>query len=241
MPVFTTEKKLHSLHLTVEALQQIERYLFDNMCNILKIDPIEFKEKYEINILDDFGTEQFNTIEDFRLKHFSNSTRGIHLSSRTYKSGLNRFDLNFKSSECAIIISFENENARDKVIAVLSGLDRITDQFRTNNFLYHPPLSINVIETALLLYGSPFLVIMYLSGKLTSLSDSYPHHVSAILVAYYLSGLHYFLGKIKPYCSFDTMKHQRYSKLYEWLLYGILGFLIFGTLFPYFRKSLFGF
>ena len=60
--------------------------------------------------------------------------------------------------------------------------------------------------------------------------------LAALMYAYLIAG-----KRLRPYTAFDTPSTERNSKIVEWFIYGLAGFLVFGTLFVVLRKSAIGF
>ncbi|MEW6682357.1 MAG: hypothetical protein AB1451_05440 [Nitrospirota bacterium] len=232
------EMILPSCCVDKDLLRGLEDYLKTAMGNLYGNQQEAFRDEYTLSITDSLGTEVLKSISDFGPALFSDRTQGITVeASRLYsKQELLMVRLRFhrRRASSELSINCHARNARELATALCDGLKRLLEPHRNFNWFYNPPIVVELIVFSL----SPLVV--FFSPAMTLRSQNIwliTSWVSAGLVVFYWVSRIVF----KPYSSFDSRTSRTRSTLWNWFIYGIIGFLIFGTVFTMVRMRFFGF
>lgn len=99
MNTFNIRKDLPSIRIDKELISQLEKYILEDIPEIIDVDKQLFKDKYSILIIDTLGSGSFNTISEFPLSSFQDGTKKI-------KMGFGMYD----KSSCSVDISFDTDS-----------------------------------------------------------------------------------------------------------------------------------
>jgi len=186
-----------------------------------------------VDIEDNTGTEELESINEFAPARFYDGTRRIRLEFRGYHPGLLTIQVVFhtRRDDSTIRISRESDAAREFVIGMVDGLERAMAASRTLHGWLNPPFWIGVVLAGIV----RVLAAMVFNQKT-------PHRVLVTLLVVNISLLGFWiLGKLKPYSTFDTRHNDRLQRASNWFLVALVGFLIFTVVGGYFRLRWLGF
>lgn len=80
---FRLREKLGSYEITVDLIQRIERFIFEELPDLLKLKASEIKKNYKLEITEKIGTEKIKSITNYRDPEFPDDTREILISTET--------------------------------------------------------------------------------------------------------------------------------------------------------------
>jgi hypothetical protein len=234
---FSLEKQIPSCHITKGLLNDIEEFLIKELSQVNEEANKSFREHYKIRFTDRMGEEILNSIVDYKDPQFTNSIFEIKQYYDIYKPVKFSIEIIFNKKDkifSKVNIIYYGFGSRDYVINIYDKLLRILETHRTYNWAFHPhPIILGALWT-LLCFGLGFGFSDLISGYTTR--GSIAALFSVVLLLYF--GIS---NKIKTFISFDTKAFNIAQNWYEWIIKGILGFLLFGTLLFLLRKKLFGF
>jgi hypothetical protein len=191
---------------------------------------------YSVSIFDSFGEEKFKSIKEFKFSSFQNSIVGIQIQldfrnetkiNQEIKISLR---LGTAASNNDLSIFLNDTQSKEKVIAIKEGLLRVMDYNKTNNWVYFYNTSLQAL--VFLIVGFGMLVYQDNTGARCSVFWIIYFTVIAFLALNV---------SLKKYSAFDTKKQGRIDKWLNWFFLGLLSFVLFSTIFPIFRKSVFEF
>lgn len=233
---FELEQRLPSCTLSLQLLERIEEYLLARLHEYLAKPKEELLNKYVITIVDDLGSESLSTVKDFPASQFRDSTTEVSVGLHYYDKQTDfRINIRFKKERTSarLTISTQGTDARERAVAFHEGVKRLIEPFCNRNWIFHLP----VIEFfCWILSGSVLLLGIWLvrSQSYLSASLSFGSFVTMLMYAFVLPTW-------RPYITFESKSSARRDRAWNWFVMGILGFIIFGTLFSLVRKKLFGF
>jgi hypothetical protein len=239
MSSFELEKKISSCYVTKKLIEQLENYLIFQIPEIIDVPQDEIRNEYYLSITDNLGVEKLPSISNYSLSIFHDSTSEISLGFFIYIDRTTEFSIKIRfdrerSYFNIISIAHKSVNAREKVIAIYDGIKRIISTQTNYNKIFYPPPHVDVILSLLLFATGMSSAVFFLKNFIS------PGFVSFIIS---LSIIIYFsIGKkLKPYTSFESKYYLNLKKWSDFIIYGFLGFLLFGTLLVILRKKIFGF
>lgn len=238
MSNFTLEKQLPSCTVNKDLLRELEIYLLSKAKALAGDEILEDDRCFCVRIHDDLGVESLSSVEKIPGGQFLDSTSqvALELNLRIRRTPFPlevhvRFNRDRLFSKLSI--SHSGDDARSVVAGLYDGVFRIVLSAKNGNAFFNPPPA---LEGALWIATSLPLFIGSTLEKFLPSAFAICALFSALMYAYLIAG-----KRLRPYTEFDTSSTERNSKLMEWFIYGLAGFIVFGTLFSAFRKSVFGF
>jgi len=237
---FKRESKISSCHIDKQTVAYVERYLTEDVPQIIGI---ELKDpSLNVHITDSDGEQILPSITAYQYDKLPDTTKSISLSyGESYYT--NSVNVNFTSDivGAKITINIFCESSKEKSHAILNGITNILKPCKTFNYLFHPHPFLQGALTTLVptMWGISF---MYLGNKVyqvidLALSHSIPCVISILLTIYVITG-----WKLKPSITFDTARQARINRMTHFLFYSFLGFILFTLIgVVIIRKKLFGF
>jgi hypothetical protein len=238
MSNFKLEKQLPSCDVDKKLLKGIQDYLLARAKALAGEDILEGNDRFSVQIHDDLGVETVRSVDDIPGEQFLDSTRRIQLQLNL-KYGLKSFplEIDVKFDKDRIFsnlnIAYSGDDARSAVAGFHDGIMRVVMSARNNNRYFNPPA---FFEGVLWFSSSVPMFVGSALGKHLPNAWSYGFLITALMWAYLIAG-----KRLRPYTAFDTPVTKRNAKLVEFFIYGLLGFVLFGTFFAAIRKNAFGF
>jgi len=201
-------------------------------------DVFEVERRFSVNIHDDLGVETVSSVKDIPGGQFLDSTTQVRLDL-DLRYGMKSFPLevdvkfNKDRTYSNLTISYSGGDARSFVAGLHDGIMRLVLSAKNNNDYFNPH---PVVEGALWFVSSIPLFAGSLAEKVFPNASSLGALVTALMYAYLIVG-----KKLRPYTAFDTPATERNAKLMDWFIYGVLGFIVFGSLFVMLRRNVLGF
>ena len=230
-------KKLPSIDVDIALLKDIETYLLSNLPKLFDIDKIKVREKYYTEIIEANGEHSLGLIEQYDGNLFPDATTRITVGLRIYNYETNldiNISLTFDRDELfsAIKIDLFDLNPKEKANGILTKLESLINEKKNLNYLFHPPMLLNIIIGAIgyLIPATSSFIFRY-STKLG---------VFSILLGLSLAAYFWLFKKWKPYASFATNRQTRNDSIANYLLLGVLGFILFSTGMLFIRRYLIG-
>jgi hypothetical protein len=179
-------------------------------------------------------------MSDYAPSKFPDSTKSIQLAYRNGYETTPRiaidlvFSLDKDSSEYRVTV--EGASPREIAVGLGERIEQLLAPHRRMHGFLHVGGLIELGRFLAILTGGILLLVD--EGNPESIHRS--HQIGAVLVV--ACGAHWFASKfIRPYVIFDSTANARRSQLWIWLVFGILGFILFGSLLPAARREYFGF
>ena len=237
-PSFSYRQKLNSLKITKDFLTALEQYLLKWVVDAEIIPQDEAPKSLSIEIEDKHGTETMISISQLNSSRFPDSTSAINIVLRKpfMRDGMN-FSVNISfsrgSRSSTLRIDSKMPNAREVVLGLKDGILRMLEQQKTWHWMAHPNLTV--------WFGlNATLVILSVALNSEIVTERYSFYLIGVIVSiliYWVGGV----GVLRRYTVFDSRASERDDKIWGWLITGIGTFLVFGTLFTFFRRQLLGF
>lgn len=238
MPAFALEKKLGSLAVTKDLLKQVEDYVLRQVPIATGLPLEKLQTSIKWSITDSFGTETLNSFTEYAPALFPNSTSEIAFNLHVYhpakeaKVTLTIVKVLLSDREWsanAISINFEGANAREGVVGVYEGLNRLIEPFRTRNWIYHLGGGVDIAIGCAALVGG---LIFFRSS---------PAHAWYLLGAGAIILVWWLVGRMHPMTTFETRNSKSREKWADWAVKAFATFLVSGVVLTFLRKKLFGF
>ena len=238
MSQFKLEKQLPSCTVSKDLLKELEAYLLAKAKALAGDEALEKGRHFRVRIHDDLGVETIATVENIPGGQFLDSTSQVALEL-DLRYGKTSFPLevdvrfNKDRSFSKLTISYSGDDARSVVAGLNDGILRLVLSAKNGNTFFNPPLA---LEGALWVATSLPLFIGSAIEKMVPSGFAMGALLTALMCAYLIAG-----KRLRPYTAFDTPSTEGNSKIVEWFIYGLAGFLVFGTLFVVLRKGAVGF
>jgi hypothetical protein len=219
-------ERLTSYEVTVDLLKKIEDYLHSDIPQLLNISPEQVDSEYSVTFVDNFGTEVFKSIEDYKQAKFYNDTALIQIAINHKAPGLFKLLLTFSKdwTACNMSIECESEHAREIANSIKDGVKRKLDINKTTNHIFYPSGFI----TFLLILASIGLLI---SALIFALIES-PRIAWFLVFIFVIILSCATLGHYShPYTTFDSQQSGERKKWGFWFKAGLAGFLLFAVIF----------
>lgn len=234
MASYSLNKKTPSCSVELSLLESLEDYIFQRASELIgDLCDSSVRYNYSVNIEDSLGTESLESIRDFKQIYFPDDTNRISLDFASYGDNRLRIAIGFSNEMFGskISVSYDGDSAREKVRGLLLRILEILGDYKTSNWIFHPPVPLWVFPMTLV------VVIPFIP------SPNFKPELFAIQISVFFTGLIYMIfgGILKRYMTFDTKKNQGIRKWYDWVLAGLLAFLLFGIILTYVRQKTLGF
>jgi len=237
MTRYKLTKEIPTVDVDLSLLKSIENYLLTNIPKLFELREEEVMKKYSTEIEEVNGKHSLRLIEQYDNTMFPDNTIRVIVGFRIYNYDT-KLDVNIRvrfSKEDAlsgIEIDLFDTNPKEKAVGILNKLENIIHEKRNLNYLFHPPLILNA-----LLGG-----IAYAIPTLSSILFRYSEKLSYALLIFGLCIVAYFwlFKKWKPYISFDSNRQKRNNGIANYLLLGILSFILFTSGLMLIRKYFIG-
>lgn len=234
---YKLKKKLPTIDVDIALLKDIETYLLLNLPKLFEIDESKIREKYYTEIKEANGEHSLGLIEQFDGNLFPDTTTRVSVGFRTFNLDTDlhiNICITFDIDELFSCISIDlfDSNPKEKANGILAKLDSLINERRNLNFIFHPPMLMNII------LGT----IGYLIPAASSFIFKYSTKLGFTTILFGLSIAAYFwlFKKWKPYVAFDSNRQKRNNSVANYLLLGVLGFMLFSTGLLFIRKYLIG-
>lgn len=230
-------KKIPTVDVDISLLKSIETYLVSYISTVFGFQETELRNKYFTRIVEIDGEQSLGLIEQYDGSMFPDTTSKIAVGL-SFMDFSKEIDLNirirFSTEDMFSEIEFEllDINPKEKVIGVVTKLESIINERKNLNFLFHPPLVINV------LIGAVGYAIPSLSSVVFSHSEKLGY--ASLFLGLCIAAYFWLFKKLKPYSSFNTNKQKRNNSIANYLLLGILSFILFSSGLMLVRKYFLG-
>ncbi|WP_155821131.1 hypothetical protein [Leptospira meyeri] len=191
----------------------------------MKLYPGGIRKYYTIKLTDKYGTEELQSIKEFKLKLLSDSINQIVFEIFDPRNDTNIQVLFDKEEGTSLYLDLELEDARGFAVQFIDKLIRLLSNYKSFNRLFHLPDYLNI---AIFFYG------LYKFINLISMfsEKNYKEFLASSLILLSIIS-YYFVGyQLRTIVSFETKKYQQFNKHFSWFVAGNISFLIFGILYP---------
>lgn len=228
MSKFEIKKPIIACHVDKDLLNELEKYIKDDISKQIDISKEIIYEDYSISIQDESGEEKIKGIFSYPLSSFPDSTNKVKIqvivSRPKYFTIFIDFDKEYSGKYNKISISCESDNARETALGIYEGIKRIIESHRNNNEFFHPSLG---IETFIYIFKFFFLGISFSIFQIN-------HILALISFLIFLGMIMYeFTGNMfKRYITFETNYNSKLQKSFKFYIMCLLSlvFLILGII-----------
>jgi len=242
MSQFASEKKLISIRVDKALLLRIEEYARSELVSLSGIPAEEIPEVFSITITDSVGTEVLRSIAEHRPAQLPDSVQRVAVSfdSRYSRAPQRKAGIyvNISFSRERLFSAFSvtciAEAARDTVVGINDAVLRILEPHWTDNHFFHPSSGSSVLLGLTIWTSGTLSISLFASGSISA--------ASWLLLVAGCIGAYAFAGRfLKPWTTFDTRVDRRNEELWLLLRNGMVGFILFGSVFTLVRRRLLGF
>ncbi|QSI78677.1 hypothetical protein [Niveibacterium microcysteis] len=237
MSQFKLEKRLPSCTVSKDLLKELETYLLAKAKTLSGGEDLEDRH-FRVCIHDDLGVEAVSNVESVPGRQFLDSTNQVTLDLDLRYGKLAfplqvevRFDKDRTFSR--LTVSYTGDDARAVVAGLHDGIMRLILSAKNGNVFFNPS---PFLEGALWGGCSLSLLLSSIVAKVMPTVFAVGAFVIALTFIYLIAG-----KRLRPYTAFDSPTTDRNSKLADWFVYGLAGFVLFGSLLAVVRRSYFGF
>jgi hypothetical protein len=214
---------------------ELEQYV---QRKVAELDPSESQRaSFEFIIIDSLGVETLKNIKSFHRSYFPDDTKRLTIRYKPSDNPKLNIELNFTPNKEStnLEVFYDGTSAREITIGIASEIGEILSSYKTpNHWLYYG----QGVPFILGLSGTFSLVILALRSKVSLVPVIFLwfilifpiRGIVSILAAYF-----------KPYSTFETRRNERRKKQENWLLLGIMAFILFTVIGVYLRQKLLGF
>lgn len=216
-------------------LESIEDYLFDKVPELIKTTKKNLNERLSIRIYDKFGEEEINSISEYSLRTFPDDIQkiNINLSWNDYNKGESlRIWIAFDKESAKLTVEIEGKNPKEITTGLVNSIKAIVNQNKTLNRIFHLPFILSSIFISIGLLS--FWISTFLANK------NWKYSILFLSISLVIGMYFWAFKKLKPYSSFDTIRQAKIDKTANWFFYALLTFVVFGNLFVFLQKQMFG-
>jgi hypothetical protein len=220
MSKYSIEAPVRSCSLSTQAVERLEKYIFEKAAAINQITRETVREDYQIESVDALGTETLRSIHEHGRHQFYNDTIRLVLTYRRYHDKLTTLKISFGVRErwSMIQLTVEGLNARETAMSILHELRIMLRDGANLNFIFHGrylawPLIVFGISIGML----PLLLDPRVSEPLTTMNQWIAIGIGAFWALFAIT------RRINPYVVFDTYDNQKSQQAFGWGLKLLLG------------------
>ena len=225
MSRFEMEKRIFACHVNKNLLIELEDYIKNEIPKQISVPKKNFNEKYTISIGDKNGKEEIKSISNYSLSSFPDSTNKIEINVRLFQEKVFTLSISFDSKYSkeyeSIVISYEANNAREIVLGIHDGINRIIESHRNQNELFHPTGNIEM-------FFSMFKLLFILSAFFML-----EHNIILALIfllVFLIMIIYSFVGNtFRHYITYETNHYFKLQKSYA-LFQNILISIVIGII-----------
>jgi len=245
MTSYKFENIIISSHITKELLLQIQNFLLYKLSDLYNIPNEDLKKSLKITICDKNGEEEFNNLETYPYTKFSDDTTQINIELNIYKPFHLAIFIRLSNAayyiiqQKSIIIKCQHTNSKEITLTIYNSINQIfvTQKHYIRKLLYF---------TNPIFEGSMIAIISVLISQFYCYNLKIPIYIIYSTLFYFfiiiiLFCFKFVLKQLFPLYTFDSKKNDIILKYTNWFFLGLLSFIIFTTLFVYFRKRVIGF
>jgi len=237
MTRYKLRKKIPTIDVDISLLKAIEAYLLTNIPKLFDLTEEDVRKKYSTRIEEVNGELFLGLVEQYDNTMFPDTTSKVTVGFRTnnYDTKLD-IDINVRFSKEAFFSEIEidlfDTNPKEKAVGILNKLENIINEKKNLNFLFHPPLIFNAF----------LVVIGYAIPTLSSVLFKYSEKLgyASLILGLCIAAYFWLFKKWKPYISFDSNRQKRNNSIANYLLMGILSFILFASVLMLIRKYFIG-
>ncbi len=205
MKEFYIRKKLPSIFVDKQLIEQIEEYILNDIPEIIGVDKEIIEGKYSLEIVDYLGTEKFSKISDYPLSIFQNGTSKITLGFSLYENiySVVNISLGVNKYYSELDIKLKAQNPREKSQGIYNGiLDRLSPNKTYNSFFHR------LTNGPILAIGVVLLVLSFTLFMDKEILWGFYSLIGGISLITFDSRME----RIKPYSEFRTQKQLRFNQ-----------------------------
>ena len=236
MQKYSSTVVLPSCAVNMALLGKLEDYILKTRAEVIQNSGAKTAyELFEVDVADSAGVHTVSRVAEYGFDTFPDDVSVIRMECQWSASSRSlSINIRFENDNADVRIKYEGDGSREFVHGRCAEIREIIDRFKNLNRLYHPS---RVIDGLLDLLSSLLLAagVVLLIGRF-SVSFGVPALSSALAIYTYN-----FIGRLKPYSAFDTVKNHRNEQVSTWFILGFFAFLLWGVLGRFVTKTFLGF
>jgi hypothetical protein len=220
MSKYSIEAPLRSCSLSKQAVERLEKYIFEKAAAINQIPVETVREDYQIEAVDALGTETLRSIHEHGRHQFYNDTTRLVLTYRRYHDKLTTLKISFGVRErwSTIQLTVEGADARETAMAILHEMRIMLRAGANLNFIFHGRfLAVPLVAFGVSMAMLPPLLDPRVSEPLRTMNEWTAIGIGAFWALFAMT------RKINPYVVFDTTDNEKTQQAYGWGLKLLLG------------------
>lgn len=233
----TLYRQIESCLVTKKLISQLEECLFKEIPGLEKFTEKNIREHYSLAIKQETKTEKVKNIQNYTNPRFNDSTNQILLEVTIKRPKTLIISINFVKDKKKSLVSVNHRSQNPNVLAngIIARIKEIIHTSANCNKIFHPHKFVG-----LLLHLIGFISFAFTTYIIFFAYSAYKLKVVCASVS--LLYIFFILGKVlKPYIIFDSNRSRKRKKIYDFIFWGLLNFIVFGTFLFLFRKSILGF
>ncbi len=232
----TLYRQIESCLVTKNLISQLEECLFKEIPGFEKFRENNIRENYSLAIKQEARTDKVENIQNYTNSRFNDSTNQILLEVTIKRPKTLIISINFVKDKKNSIISVKHRSQKPDVLVngISATIKEIIHTSANYNKIFHPHKFVG-----LLLHLIGIISFAFTTCVIFFVYSAYMLKVVAASVS--LLYVFFIFGKVlKPYIIFDSNRSRKRKKIYDFIFWGLLNSIIFGTFFSLFKKSIFG-
>jgi hypothetical protein len=213
MSKYSIEAPVRSGSLSKQAVERLEKYMFEKAAAINQIPLDTVQEDYQIESVDSLGTETSRSIHEHGRHQFYNDIRRLVLTYRRYHDRLTTLKISFGVRErwSTIQLTVEGQNARETAMSILHEIQIMLREGANLNFIFHG----RYLALPLIGFGiSMGMLLLMLDPRVPEPLRSMNMWVAISIGAFW--GLFALIRRINPYVLFDTPDNEKAQQAFGW-------------------------
>lgn len=232
----TLDSQIESCLVNRELISQLEECLFKEIPELEIFREKNIRDNYSLAIKQEARIEKIKNIQNYINPQFSDSTNQILLEVTIKRPKTLIISINFVNDKKKSIISVKHRSQKPDVLVngIIARIIEIIHTSANCNKIFHPHKFVG-----LLLHLVGFISVAFTTYVIFFVYSVYTLKVVSASVS--LLYLFFIFGKVlKPYIIFDSNRSRKRKKIYDFIFWGLLNFIIFGTILALLRKKIFG-
>jgi hypothetical protein len=216
---YSYKEALFSCSIDKSILEDIESYLKN--CVEQHDSNADLKKDYRFDIIDPLGTESFESVSGYTRSTFPNDIESVSLSYRAWGHSINKIYLSLGKEKYRTNLEIEISapSAKATALGIAEEIKRRLGEKKNINFIFHSWFDL-IVPWVMAIFG--MVSILYQD------KEGYVAITACFFAAVVLCIFWIIIKRSSPYCEFDTLVMRSIESGRRWLLFGVLGAVIFG-------------
>lgn len=238
---YNLTKQLPSCTVERKLLLELESYIQRKIAELAPpFEGIRSGLGKSFTVSDKFGVETLKSVEEYQRSYFPDDTRRISIEARSFGKNTLSIEIKFSPNKVTseLSIRFDGTSSREVATGIAAEILSIMESYETSNHWFH---YVYGIPTGIFLYAVLYVSALF-AGYKPSRQDVLTHLLVNVIIGTVLMAIGIsFNEKFRPYCTFETRRNEKRKKQFNWIVLGVLGFILFTVIGVFLRQKLLGF